>query len=156
MGYFSCTKLVKSPPSSRIMLRGFPSGNMTVCSTHQRYSSSVSPFQAYTGIPALAIAVIQMFISTQNLKGDKQAFVNNTYQIFRISKLFNLPAAAWSCVEKMLQLDQVISAPSSTKVSIRTAVYDLKQENIIFIQFDRNISLQGNSIINSSICRLIT
>ena len=70
--------------------------------------------------------------------------------------MFILPAAAWSCVEKMLQLDQVISAPSSTKVSIRTAVYDLKQENIISIQFDRNISLQGNSIIDSSICRLIT
>ena len=33
---------------------------------------------------------------------------------------------------EMLQLDQVISAPSSTKVSIRTAVYDLKQMKIIF------------------------
>lgn len=40
------------------------------CSMHQMYSSSVSPFQAYTGTPRLAIA-----------------------------------AAAWSCVEKMLQLD---------------------------------------------------
>ena len=31
-------------------------------------------------------------------------------------------AAAWSCVEKMLQLDQRTSAPRSINVSIRTAV----------------------------------
>merc|ERR1719159_112884 len=55
---------------------------------HQTYSSSVSPFQAWTGMPALAMA-----------------------------------EAAWSWVEKMLQLDQVASAPSSTRVSMRTAVW---------------------------------
>merc|ERR1719333_1140150 len=45
-GYFSWTRLVRSPPSSRIMLSGFPLGNTRVCSIHQTYSSSVSPFQA--------------------------------------------------------------------------------------------------------------
>ena len=55
---------------------------------YQRYSSSVSPFQAKTGIPLAAIA-----------------------------------AAAWSCVEKMLHDDQVISAPNSIRVSIKTAVW---------------------------------
>merc|ERR1719159_1570859 len=55
---------------------------------HQTYSSSVSPFQAWTGMPALAMA-----------------------------------EAAWSWVEKMLQLDQVTSAPSSTRVSMRTAMW---------------------------------
>ena len=34
-----------------------------------------------------------------------------------------MAAAAWSCVEKMLQLAQRTSAPSSTRVSIRTAVW---------------------------------
>ena len=57
-----------------------------VCLTHHQYSSSVSPFQANTGIPALAIA-----------------------------------AAAWSCVENILQEDHLHSAPKSTKVSINTA-----------------------------------
>ena len=33
-----------------------------------------------------------------------------------------MAAAAWSCVEKMLQLDQVTSAPNDVRVSIRTAV----------------------------------
>ncbi len=54
---------------------------------HHQYSSSVSPFQAKTGIPAAAIA-----------------------------------AAAWSWVEKMLHDAQRTSAPSATRVSIRTAV----------------------------------
>ncbi len=53
-----------------------------------QYSSSVSPFQANTGMPALAIA-----------------------------------AAAWSWVEKMLQLAQRTCAPSSTSVSMSTAVW---------------------------------
>ena len=55
---------------------------------HHQYSSSVSPFQANTGMPAAAIA-----------------------------------AAAWSWVEKMLQLAQRTSAPSATSVSISTAVW---------------------------------
>ena len=47
-GYLVWMRLVRSPPSSRIMLRG-PSLKYSVCSMHHRYSSSVSPFQAYTG-----------------------------------------------------------------------------------------------------------
>ena len=62
-------------------------GQVSACSVHHQYSSSVSPFQANTGIPASAIA-----------------------------------AAAWSCVEKMLQLAQRTSAPRAARVSIRTAV----------------------------------
>ncbi len=64
-----------------------PSGQVSACSVHHQYSSSVSPFQAKTGMPAAAIA-----------------------------------AAAWSWVEKMLQEAQRTSAPSATRVSIRTAV----------------------------------
>ncbi|RNA36943.1 hypothetical protein BpHYR1_037039 [Brachionus plicatilis] len=45
-GYLSWTRLVKSPPSSRIMFNGWPSGKTRVCSMHHKYSSSVSPFQA--------------------------------------------------------------------------------------------------------------
>ena len=33
-----------------------------------------------------------------------------------------MAAAAWSCVENLLQLDQVTSAPNSNSVSISTAV----------------------------------
>merc|ERR1712200_143720 len=45
-GCSSWTSVVKSPPSSRIMFRGWPSGKKMVCLTHQMYSSSVSPFHA--------------------------------------------------------------------------------------------------------------
>ena len=34
-----------------------------------------------------------------------------------------MAAAAWSCVEKMLQLVQVTSAPSAVSVSMSTAVW---------------------------------
>ena len=34
-----------------------------------------------------------------------------------------IAAAAWSCVEKMLQVAQRMSAPSSASVSISTAVW---------------------------------
>lgn len=45
-GNFVCTRFVRSPPSSRIRLKGSPSGKIKVCSMHQIYSSSVSPFHA--------------------------------------------------------------------------------------------------------------
>ena len=46
-----CTSSVASPPSSRIMFGPPPSGQRRTCSVHHQYSSSVSPFQAYTGTP---------------------------------------------------------------------------------------------------------
>lgn len=49
--------MVKSPPSSRIMFKLWPSGKAASdCSMHQTYSSSVSPFQAKTGTPVAAMA----------------------------------------------------------------------------------------------------
>ena len=87
-GYLSWTMLVRSPPSSRIMLSCEPSGHLSVCSIHQSNSSAFMPFQAKTAMPALAMA-----------------------------------AAAWSCVEKMLQELQRTEAPRSTSVSISTAVW---------------------------------
>ena len=50
------TSSVASPPSSRIMFGPCPSGHVSACSVHHQYSSSVSPFQANTGMPASAIA----------------------------------------------------------------------------------------------------
>ena len=82
-----CTSIVASPPSSSSMFGPSPSGQVSACSVHHQYSSSVSPFQANTGTPASAMA-----------------------------------AAAWSWVEKMLQLAQRTSAPSAVSVSISTAV----------------------------------
>ena len=64
---------------------------------HHQYSSSVSPFQAKTGTPAGSSAVP--------------------------SGPTTIAAAAWSWVEKMLQLAQRTSAPSATSVSISTAVW---------------------------------
>ena len=64
---------------------------------HHQYSSSVSPFQAKTGTPCGSSTV---------------PFGPTT-----------AAAAAWSWVEKMLQLTQRTSAPSSTRVSISTAVW---------------------------------
>ena len=63
---------------------------------HHQYSSRDSPFQANTGTPA----------------GSSTVPVGPTATA----------AAAWSWVEKMLQEAQRTSAPSATRVSIRTAV----------------------------------
>lgn len=64
---------------------------------HHQYSSSVSPFQANTGTPCGSSFVPSLPTTTA--------------------------AAAWSCVEKMLQDTQRTSAPSSTSVSMSTAVW---------------------------------
>ncbi len=63
---------------------------------HHQYSSSVSPFQAKTGTPLGSPAVPSGPTATA--------------------------AAAWSWVEKMLQLAQRTRAPSAVNVSISTAV----------------------------------
>src|SRR3954451_5968738 len=91
------TSSVASPPSSRIMFGPLPSGHTSVCSMHHQYSSSDSPFHAYTGTP---------FGSSGVPSGPTTA-----------------AAAAWSCVEKMLQLAQRTSAPRLVSVSISTAVW---------------------------------
>ena len=67
------------------------------CSVHHQYSSSVSPFQANTGMPRGSSGVPSGPTATA--------------------------AAAWSWVEKMLQLHQRTSAPSAVSVSISTAVW---------------------------------
>ncbi len=90
------TSMVASPPSSRIMFGPSPPGQVRICSVQAQYSSSVSPFQAKTGTPAGLSTVPSGPTTTA--------------------------AAAWSWVEKMLQLAQRTSAPSATSVSISTAV----------------------------------
>ena len=50
------TSRVASPPSSRIMFGPSWPGQVSACSVHHQYSSSVSPFQANTGMPAAAMA----------------------------------------------------------------------------------------------------
>ena len=87
---------VASPPSSRIMFGG-PPGQVRAFIVHHQYSSRVSPFQAKTGMPLGASGVPSGPTATA--------------------------AAAWSWVEKMLQEAQRTSAPSSTRVSISTAVW---------------------------------
>ncbi len=93
------TSIVASPPSSRIMLgpRVSASTQVIICSAHHQYSSSDSPFQAKHGTPLGSSAVPCGPTTTA--------------------------AAAWSCVEKMLQEAQRTSAPSSTSVSMSTAVW---------------------------------
>src|SRR6476469_768054 len=90
------TSMVASPPSSRIMLAGSP-GQVSICSAAHQYSSSDSPFQANTGVP-LGSSTVPCGPTTT-------------------------AAAAWSCVEKMLQDAQRTSAPSATSVSMSTAVW---------------------------------
>ncbi len=76
---------------------GPPSGQRSTCSVHHQYSSRLSPFQAYTGIPRGSSGVPSGPTATA--------------------------AAAWSWVEKMLQLHQRTSAPRAVSVSISTAVW---------------------------------
>ena len=47
---------VASPPSSTSMSGPPPSGQVSICSVHHQYSSSVSPFQAKTAAESRAIA----------------------------------------------------------------------------------------------------
>src|SRR6202050_3415389 len=72
-------------------------GQVSACSVHHQYSVRVSPFQANTGMPRGASGVPSGPTATA--------------------------AAAWSWVEKMLQLAQRTWAPSATSVSISTAVW---------------------------------
>ena len=90
------TRSVASPPSSRIMVGPSP-GQSRACSVHHQYSSSVSPFQAKTGTP----------------RGDSTVPSGPTATA----------AAAWSWVEKMLQLAHRTSAPRAVSVSMSTAVW---------------------------------
>src|SRR5665213_376087 len=92
-----CTSSVASPPSSRIMVGPTWPGQRSICSVHHQYSSSDSPFQAKTGTP-WGLSVVPFGPTTA-------------------------AAAAWSWVEKMLQLTQRTSAPRATRVSIKTAVW---------------------------------
>ena len=80
------TSMVASPPSSRIMFAGSP-GQVSICSAAHQYSSSVSPFQAKTGMP-LGSSTVPCGPTT-------------------------IAAAAWSWVEKMLHDAQRTSAPSA-------------------------------------------
>src|SRR5919112_1840409 len=94
-----CTSSVASPPSSRRMFGPTTSpdssrNSKSRCVAHQ-YSGRVSPFQANTGSPAGCSGV---------------------------PSPTTIAAAAWSWVEKMLQLTQRTSAPSASSVSMRTAV----------------------------------
>ncbi len=64
---------------------------------HHQYSSRVSPFQAKTGTP----------LGSSGVPSGPTA----------------IAAAAWSWVEKMLQLAHRTSAPSAARVSMSTAVW---------------------------------
>jgi hypothetical protein len=77
-----------------------PSGHTSASRVHHQYSSSVSPFQAKTGMPRGSSGV-------PPVSGRPTATA----------------AAAWSCVEKMLQDTQRTSAPRSASVSMSTAVW---------------------------------
>ena len=90
------TSRVASPPSSRIIVGPTSPGQRSAWSVHHQYSSRVSPFQANTGTPRGSSAVPSGPTATA--------------------------AAAWSWVEKMLQLAQRTRAPRAVRVSISTAV----------------------------------
>src|SRR5277367_4505300 len=92
-----CTRSVASPPSSRIMLGPPSPGHSSAWRVHHQYSCKDSPFQAKTGTPWGSSTV--PFGPTATA------------------------AAAWSWVEKMLQLAQRTRAPSAVSVSISTAVW---------------------------------
>ncbi len=98
------TSSVMSPPSSSSMLGPtlLPSASVKskTFSASSQYSARVSPFHANTGVPAGASTVPPL------LGGPTTT-----------------AAAAWSCVEKMLQVAQRTSAPSATSVSISTPVW---------------------------------
>jgi hypothetical protein len=82
-GKRSNTMLVRSPPSSKIMLSGFPPSNAKrVCSMHQSNSSSFMPFQAYTGYPAAAIAAAAWSCVEKMLHEDQVTSAPNAFQCF--------------------------------------------------------------------------
>lgn len=78
-GYLVWTRLVRSPPSSRIMLRGCPSLKYRVCSMHHKYSSSVSPFQANTAREQTQ--AISQFLTQHVVKQPKEDFISSQQQL---------------------------------------------------------------------------
>lgn len=58
----STNKRVASPPSSTMVVGPLPSGQVKALIVQSQYSSKVSPFQANTGVPTLAIAAAALFI----------------------------------------------------------------------------------------------
>ena len=94
-----CRNRVASPPSSTIRVGPWPDGHASASAVHHQYSGSVSPFQANTGMPRGLSTVPPVS-----------------------GRPTTTAAAAWSCVEKMLQETQRTSAPSRSSVSISTAV----------------------------------
>ena len=91
-----CTSRVASPPSSSSMFGPSPPGQVRAWWVHHQYSSRLSPFQAKTGTP----------FGSSGVPSGPTA----------------IAAAAWSWVEKMLQLAQRTCAPSAVSVSMSTAV----------------------------------
>lgn len=75
-GYLVWTRLVRSPPSSKIMLRGCPSLKYRVCSMHHKYSSSVSPFQANTAWEQTHS--ISQFLTQHVVKQPKEDFISSS------------------------------------------------------------------------------
>ncbi len=92
--------MVMSPPSSRSMFgpTGLPASSLKskTFSASSQYSPRLSPFQAKTGVPC-GSSTVPLPTTTA--------------------------AAAWSWVEKMLQVAQRTSAPRATRVSISTPVW---------------------------------
>ena len=91
------TSIVASPPSSRMRFGPSSSGQSSACSVHHQYS-----------VERLALP-----------GEDRHALGSSGVP----SGPTTAAAAAWSCVEKMLQLHQRTSAPSAVSVSISTAVW---------------------------------
>ena len=93
-----CTSSVASPPSSRIMFGPL----------------AVGPEQHLLGAPPVLLERLALPGVDRDTRGRLRRAARGRPTI---------AAAAWSCVEKMLQLAQRTSAPSATRVSISTAVW---------------------------------
>jgi hypothetical protein len=121
---------VRSPPSSRIMLRGLPSGNeASCCSIHHVYSSSVSPFQAKTGTPVAAMLYdlrdyYKASDHMRKLNSRRSSVVLGGEDVLQEKWALKVKSELLTCKQRRIHThdDQVTSAPRAVSVSIKTAV----------------------------------
>ena len=110
LSYNLCTPVVVSSESP--LISSTISGNLSKTILVKSPPSSKIIFNDLP--PSKAVSVCKIHQSNSSSESPFQAKTG--------TPVAAIAAAAWSCVEKILQDDQVTSAPKCTNVSIKTAV----------------------------------
>ena len=109
---------VASPPSSSTMFGVQPSGPFMVCSMHHSYSSSLSPFQAKTGMPLAAIAAAAWSCVEKMLHDDQRTVAPSSISV-------SISTAVWIVMCRQPTIRAPFSgfvAPNSSRSAINPGI----------------------------------